>query len=435
MSDYLYLYGFVPHDSSHPPRALSGINDAAVELLPVGGLQAVISRVPANMYAPAEVEARLQNLDWVAQQGVAHERVVAWFVDHAQILPVSLLTMYSTQQALDDAYFEQEQHLLETMQRLRGLREWDLKVSFDEPQLLQHAASIGLRPVHGAAVAQHQARAARGHVDAPRGEVEGSNLVAELIMATPTPNDEPPQSAVCERPNRGFLVRTEDSFPSRHRRDHGEHGGAGEVEVGEHAIHRFESIARADEHLGASRSRFQVTRASRERLKRPHRGSPYGDDPSGGVGDRFGGTRGDGANLAVHLVVVQVFYCDGSKRIDSDVEGDELNANALCPQCGKDFGSEVKPSRWRGGASGELRVRRLVAFRIREFLVDVRREWSFADPFQRLSRSGRKAHDPNSVAQILANFTFRIAKSNQGAWLGSLAWLYHGFVLVGSTSV
>jgi hypothetical protein len=145
VSDYLYLYGFVPHDTSQPPRALSGINDAALELIPVGGLQAVISRVPADKYAPDQVETRLQDLDWVAQQGAAHERVVAWFVDHAQILPVSLLTMYSTRQALEDAYFEQEQHLLETMQRLHGLREWDLKVSFDEQQLLQHAASISER--------------------------------------------------------------------------------------------------------------------------------------------------------------------------------------------------------------------------------------------------------------------------------------------------
>ncbi len=144
MSDYLYLYGFVPNDAPRPAQ-LVGINDAPVELLPVGGLHAVVTRVPADVYAPEQVEARLQDLQWVGQQGVAHERVVAWFVDHGQILPASLLTMYSSPEALAEAYFEQEEHLLQTMQRLRGLREWDLKVAFDETRLLEHAASISER--------------------------------------------------------------------------------------------------------------------------------------------------------------------------------------------------------------------------------------------------------------------------------------------------
>lgn len=144
MSDYLYLYGFVPNDAPRPTQ-LAGINGAPVELMPVGGLHAVITRVPANVYAPEHVEARLQDLQWVGQQGVAHERVVAWFVDHAQILPAALLTMYSSPEALTEAYYEQEEHLLQTMQRLRGLREWDLKVAFDEARLLEHAASISER--------------------------------------------------------------------------------------------------------------------------------------------------------------------------------------------------------------------------------------------------------------------------------------------------
>lgn len=145
MSDYLYLYGFVPADAPQPAE-ITGINEAAVELLAVGsGLQAVISHVPANVYATEVIDERLQDLQWVAEQGVAHERVVAWFVDRGQILPVSLLTMYSSPEALQTSVYEQEAELLDNMQRLRGLREWDLKVSFDERRLLENAARISER--------------------------------------------------------------------------------------------------------------------------------------------------------------------------------------------------------------------------------------------------------------------------------------------------
>ena len=99
MADYLYLYGFVPTDAPKPDQ-LSGIANAPVQLLANGGIAAVISHVPADDYAPERIEQRLQDLKWVAEQGVAHERVVAWFVDHAQILPAPLFTMYSSADAL-----------------------------------------------------------------------------------------------------------------------------------------------------------------------------------------------------------------------------------------------------------------------------------------------------------------------------------------------
>ena len=92
MSDFLYLYGFVP-PATPAPTDLTGIAGSPIELLSSGDVKAVVGRVPAQDYAPDRIEDRLQDLKWVAEQGVAHERVVAWFVDHAQILPAPLFTM------------------------------------------------------------------------------------------------------------------------------------------------------------------------------------------------------------------------------------------------------------------------------------------------------------------------------------------------------
>jgi hypothetical protein len=141
VSDFVYLYGYVPADAPAPDQ-LAGIADGMVCLEDNGALRAVISDVPAAEYAPERVEERLQDLKWVAEQGVAHERVVAWFVDHSQILPAPLFTMYSSRAALREATAQRSGQLSGEMERLRGLREWNMKIAFDEGALQQNAAQL-----------------------------------------------------------------------------------------------------------------------------------------------------------------------------------------------------------------------------------------------------------------------------------------------------
>ncbi len=138
MSQTIYLYGFVPVGTRLPEPGLAGIADRPVELLAVDGCAAAFSRVPAEDYAPEEVEARARELRWVAEQGVAHERVVAWFVDHARILPAPLLTLYSSTPALEARLRERESEIVAQLERFAGLREWDLKVAYDAAILERH---------------------------------------------------------------------------------------------------------------------------------------------------------------------------------------------------------------------------------------------------------------------------------------------------------
>lgn len=142
MSDVIYLYGFVPAASPAPADPLTGIDGAPVELVALEQLQAVCSTLPGEDFAPALIEARLQELAWVAQRGLEHERVVAWFVDHAEIIPAPLFTLYSSRAALRAAVAARAADVQAQLERLAGRREWDLKVSYDRAQLEQHAAAV-----------------------------------------------------------------------------------------------------------------------------------------------------------------------------------------------------------------------------------------------------------------------------------------------------
>lgn len=131
----LYLYGFVPPGAPSPPDDLEGLEGAAVEVLTLGSFDAVVSRLPADDFRAEAVERRLADLEWVARQGSAHERVVTWFVDRTWILPARLFTLYSGPPSLERAARERESVIRSTLERFSGLYEWDVKVSYDRATL------------------------------------------------------------------------------------------------------------------------------------------------------------------------------------------------------------------------------------------------------------------------------------------------------------
>jgi hypothetical protein len=138
----LYLYGFVGAGSPPPPASLRGIAARPIELLELGELVAVVSRVPEEFRSAGRIEDRLHDLEWVGEQGALHERVVTWFVDHGGVLPARLLTLYSGAQALRDAVAAQGAELRARLEQLQELREWDLKVSYDAHALGEHLSEI-----------------------------------------------------------------------------------------------------------------------------------------------------------------------------------------------------------------------------------------------------------------------------------------------------
>jgi hypothetical protein len=142
LSDVVYLYGFVPSSANAPAADVSGIAERAVELVGVADFQAAISMVPSAEYSTERIEARLQDLAWVAAQGLAHERIVAWFVDRAQIVPVPLFTLYTNTDTLVSTVWSRAADISAQLRRFDGLREWDLKIGYRAADVARHAAEL-----------------------------------------------------------------------------------------------------------------------------------------------------------------------------------------------------------------------------------------------------------------------------------------------------
>jgi hypothetical protein len=138
----VYLYGFVPPETALPGDGLLGVDDTRVELVPYPGFAAAVSRLPEDGYGDAALERKGKDMEWMAAQGLGHEQVVAWFVDHSAILPSRLLTLFSGQAALDDVARAGAERIREALDRFSGLREWNLKVGFDAARIEPHLGEI-----------------------------------------------------------------------------------------------------------------------------------------------------------------------------------------------------------------------------------------------------------------------------------------------------
>lgn len=208
MSEVLYVYGFVPAGTP-VPEGVAGIDDAAVELLPVAAdFHTAFSRVAADRYAPERVETHLEDLRWVAEQGVAHERVVAWFVDHGEIVPVPLFTFYTGPDALRAEAAERGDGIRANLVRFAGRREWDVKVAYRADVAMAHAAELSeaVRALDAEVADSPPGRRyllERKRADLARAEISGASRrraadlldslrpLAEEVVQLPLPRNDP----------------------------------------------------------------------------------------------------------------------------------------------------------------------------------------------------------------------------------------------------
>lgn len=142
MNHVVYLYGFVPSDAPTPPRELAGMDGRRVDVVELDGFGAAVSELDADRYGQASVQARLEDLAWVARRGARHETVVTWFADQATIVPARLFTIFSSEEALRAEAREHEGTIRERLVRFGDVREWDLKVSYDRSTLGRHLGQL-----------------------------------------------------------------------------------------------------------------------------------------------------------------------------------------------------------------------------------------------------------------------------------------------------
>ena len=137
----LYLYGIARGGDQSP--SVPGVDGAAgVEAISSSGLTCWISRVDAHEFGD-ELERNIENLDWLAEASVRHQRVVAALSSDDTVLPARFGTVFVSEKTLFADVAARKKELEATLRRLAGTEEWGVKVFQSEPERPTIAAESG----------------------------------------------------------------------------------------------------------------------------------------------------------------------------------------------------------------------------------------------------------------------------------------------------
>lgn len=95
------------------------------------GLWLAAAEVPLDRYGPGRLEARLQDLDWVAAAAVGHELVVEQFSRRATatVIPAKLFTMFSSVEKAIADVARRRASIDRVMKRIAGCEEWGIRIT------------------------------------------------------------------------------------------------------------------------------------------------------------------------------------------------------------------------------------------------------------------------------------------------------------------
>ncbi len=123
----LYLYGITRDTPSAVPH-MPGVHQIAkVEPISCAGFTCWVSRVPASEYAE-NLATNMENLDWLSEKSVAHQRAISMIAEFTEILPARLGTVFLSESSLEADVKKRKKQISADFARVGGSDEWGVKV-------------------------------------------------------------------------------------------------------------------------------------------------------------------------------------------------------------------------------------------------------------------------------------------------------------------
>ena len=122
----LYLYGISELLPADLPQEI-GVALAKIEAVECGGVVCWVSWVPGIDFE-RDLARNMENLDWLAEASVAHQRAVSAIAKQTEILPARFGTVFRSETSLRQHVRGRTRHLKRDFERVRGADEWGVKV-------------------------------------------------------------------------------------------------------------------------------------------------------------------------------------------------------------------------------------------------------------------------------------------------------------------
>lgn len=127
MADSLYyVYGIVPPNTAVESAPL-GLDGGRAELVIDGEVAALVGRVEASIYGSG-VDERLADVAWLAPRASAHDAVLTWASDAGPVVPLPLLSLFRSEQAVRSMIDERRGDLDALLQHVARGREYGVRI-------------------------------------------------------------------------------------------------------------------------------------------------------------------------------------------------------------------------------------------------------------------------------------------------------------------
>jgi hypothetical protein len=124
----LYLYGISPGSAKRKSISTPGIDGTGeVHALKMDTFLCWVAPVNAQEFG-ANLNANMENLEWLADASVRHQRAVSEIAENADILPTRFGTVFLSEQSLREHVRGQKKALQSALKRVSGADEWGVKV-------------------------------------------------------------------------------------------------------------------------------------------------------------------------------------------------------------------------------------------------------------------------------------------------------------------
>ena len=95
-------------------------------------LWAIVETVREADYSEGALVRGLQNLDWVGERAVAHERVIERFLSAPAVLPMQLFTMFTSDERVVEHVRADRRRIARILKRIDRKVEWGLRLTWNE---------------------------------------------------------------------------------------------------------------------------------------------------------------------------------------------------------------------------------------------------------------------------------------------------------------
>jgi hypothetical protein len=132
----LYVYGITQKKASLAVDLVGVDGRASVEAMECEGLICWISRVDKSEFAD-NLARNMENLDWLAEASVRHQRAVSAIAEQAEILPARLGTIFLSPASLQSDVRKKKRILEADFSSIKDSDEWGVKVfaAANQPEL------------------------------------------------------------------------------------------------------------------------------------------------------------------------------------------------------------------------------------------------------------------------------------------------------------